>query len=577
MRSPGRRSESDEAVRDDAPDIRRPADPAAAVLRYGGNRAVTRLLTGSGEALEPGVRAEMQAKLGASFGDVRVHRGSSAEAAAASVDARAFTIGQDVVFGAGAYDPGSESGRQTLAHELTHVTQQRGGPAGGRLQPEGLAVGDPGDRFEREAEAAAAGVGGPASPTGGPMIQRQPLTTNQKAPTTADDTAPATPFELGEFQNIGNYESAASVVRYWGAVLQTEADQNTKDGLAVPTDVAEIVNAAHENERVWAGGGSEPFDKGNEKVLRGWFDKYAKAINSVRSEQAAEAARRVRAAVDEMKQVQAAMEAAEPALRERQRSAFRAGSESELLKTADAIATILDTALTTKSTIEEAMAFSDSLRFLGGTGPGKIIDLSGKVSGVLEIAEKVNKWYAAFQLARTALDLMSPDKTSSAGAMKGVGAMATVMSAGGTLLGASAGFTLYSNLYIGPMVSACLDQLKRIEDTLSRTTNRAWIQMGELDYVNWSIEPGNREMFDYMLQVMRASSAADLPIPRGKANDYLVDNEDDFDAGVGGKDGMPMTGHLWWRDTDDDSIRRWLFGHRKDMWAMLYGDCPVPQ
>jgi hypothetical protein len=271
------------------------------------------------------------------------------------------------------------------------------------------------------------------------------------------------------------------------------------------------------------------------------------------------------------------MEAAEPALRERQRSAFRAGDESALLQVADTLATILDTALTTKSTIQEALAFSDSLRFLGGTGPGKIIDVSGKVSGVLEIAEKVNKWYAAFQLARMALDLMTPGKTSSAGGMKGVSAMATVMSAGGTLLGASAGFTLYSNLYIGPMVSACLDQLKRIEDTLSRTTNRAWIEMGKFDYVNWSIEPGGREMFDYLLQVMRASSGADLPIPRGKANDYLVDNEDDFDAGIGGKDGMPMTGHWFWRDTDDDSIRQWLFRHRKDMWAMLYGDCPVPR
>ncbi len=572
MRSRDRRSESDEAVRDSGPVIRRLADPATAVQRYAGNRAVTQLLTGRGEALDATVRAQMQAQLGASFGDVRVHRGPAAEAAAASVDARAFTVGRDVVFGTGAYDPASERGRQTLAHELTHVTQQRGSRADGTPQPESLAVSDPGDRFERAAEMAAAGVGGPVSRTGGPVIQRQP-----KAPAATDDTAPAAPFELGGFQNIGSYESAAMVIRYWAAALQSEADQNVKDGLAVPTDVAEIVDAAREDERIWSGGGAEPFDKGNEKVLRAWFEKYARAINSMRSEQAAEAARRVRTAVDAMKKAQAAMEAAEPALRERQRSAFRAGSESELLKTADAIATILDTALTTKSTIEEALAFSDSLRFLGGTGPGKVIDVSGKVSGVLEIAEKVNQWYAAFQLARTALDLMTPGKTSSAGAMKGVTAMSTVMSAGGTLLGASAGFTLYSNLYIGPMVSACLDQLKRIEDTLSRTTNRTWIQMGNFDYVNWSIEPGGREMFDYMLQVMRASSAADLPIPRGKADDYLVDNEDDFEAGIGGRDGMPMTGHLWWRGTDDGSIRQWLFRHRTDMWAMLYGDCPVPR
>ncbi|MFD0744436.1 hypothetical protein ACFQ1L_23430 [Phytohabitans flavus] len=411
------------------------------------------------------------------------------------------------------------------------------------------------------------------------MIQREPLggPVVQRAPTATDESAPATPFALGEFTGIATYENAALVSRYWAAVLKDDADQNVKDGLAVPTDVAQIVNAAHDNDRMWGGGGAEPLDKGNEKVLRDWYDTYVRAINSVRSEQAAETARRVQAAVDEVKKALAALEAAEPALRERQRSAFRAGDESALLEVADALATILDNSLTTKSTIEEALAFSDSLRFLGGTGPGKIVDVSGKVGGVLAIAEKLNKWYAGFQLARVALDLMATGKTSSADAMKGIAGMATIMSAGGTLLGASAGFTLYSNLYIGPMVSACLAQIKRLEDTLSRTTNRSWIQMGKFDYVNWLLEPGGREMFVYMLDLMRASSSSEVSIPRGKVNAYFVDNEDDFDAGIGDKPGMPMTGHLWWRDTDDDRIRQWLFRNRKDMWAMLYGDCPVPR
>ena len=38
-----------------------------------------------------------------------------------------------------------------------------------------------------------------------------------------------------------------------------------------------------------------------------------------------------------------------------------------------------------------------------------------------------------------------------------------------------------------------------------------------------------------------------------------------------------MTGHSFWRDTDDGSIRQWLFRNRKDMRAMLYGDCPAPR
>jgi hypothetical protein len=559
MRNRERGNEVGEIAREAAPVVPRPAGPEAA-----GNRAITQLLTNQGESLDPAVRADMQAQLGGSFAGVRVHRGPAAAEAAASIDARAFTIGRDVVFGAGAYDPDSNRGRQTLAHELTHVTQQRGATA----QPGDLTVSDPGDRSEREAEAVAAGVGGPATQTTGPIVHREPL---------ADPTAPTAPFDLGEFRNIATYENAAMAIRYWAAVLKDDADQNAKDGLAVPGDAAAIVSAAQENDRLWGGGGAEPFDRGNEKVLKDWHDRYVRAINSVRSEQAAVAAARVRAAVDEIRKAQAALVAAEPALRERQRAAFRAGDESALLKVADAIATVVDTALVTKTTIDEALAFADSLRFLGGTGPGQVLDVSGKVGGVLEIAEKVNKWYAGFQLARLALDLMTPGKTGSADSMKAVGGMATIVSAGGTLLGASAGFTLYSNLYIGPMVSACLDQLKRIEDTLSRTTNRSWIQLGQFDAVNWTIEPGGRAMFDYMLQLMGAASAAAVPVPRGKANDYLVDNEDDFEAGVGGKDGMPMSGHWFWRDTDDGSIRQWLFRHRTAMWAMLYGDCPVPR
>ena len=72
MRSQDRRSESDKVVREDAPAVRRLANPATAVQRYGGNRAIAQLLTGQGEALDPAVRADMQAQLGASVAGVRV-------------------------------------------------------------------------------------------------------------------------------------------------------------------------------------------------------------------------------------------------------------------------------------------------------------------------------------------------------------------------------------------------------------------------------------------------------------------------------------------------------------------------
>ncbi|MFB7594023.1 DUF4157 domain-containing protein [Streptomyces sp. NPDC056160] len=100
-----------------------------------------------GTPLEPVLRAEMEARLGADFSDVRMHTDQAARRSAAEVGARAYTSGSHVVVGEGGSD------RHTLAHELTHVVQQRSGPVAGTDHGDGLRVSDPSDRFEREAEA----------------------------------------------------------------------------------------------------------------------------------------------------------------------------------------------------------------------------------------------------------------------------------------------------------------------------------------------------------------------------------------------------------------------------------------
>ncbi|CAM5239431.1 eCIS core domain-containing protein [Streptomyces narbonensis] len=119
--------------------------------------AVHDVLRGPGRALDESTRTDMEARLGADFSDVRVHDDSAAKASAAEVGARAYTSGSHVVIGAGGADS------HTLAHELTHVIQQRRGPVAGTDNGSGLRVSDPSDRFEREAEANARRVmAGPA-------------------------------------------------------------------------------------------------------------------------------------------------------------------------------------------------------------------------------------------------------------------------------------------------------------------------------------------------------------------------------------------------------------------------------
>ena len=97
----------------------------------------------------------MGGALGDPLDDVRVHTDDHANALASSVSARAFTTGSDVYFAKGEHNPGSSDGQQLMAHELTHVVQQRGATTSGPLT-----VSQPGDALENEAEAAAGDVVG---------------------------------------------------------------------------------------------------------------------------------------------------------------------------------------------------------------------------------------------------------------------------------------------------------------------------------------------------------------------------------------------------------------------------------
>ncbi|CAN1208610.1 hypothetical protein TUMEXPCC7403_00215 [Tumidithrix helvetica PCC 7403] len=81
---------------------------------------------GSGQSLEPNLQAKMGEAMGADFSGVKVHTDSQSDRLNQSIQARAFTTGQDVFFRQGAYDPSSRGGQELIAHELTHVVQQNG-------------------------------------------------------------------------------------------------------------------------------------------------------------------------------------------------------------------------------------------------------------------------------------------------------------------------------------------------------------------------------------------------------------------------------------------------------------------
>jgi hypothetical protein len=115
---------------------------------------VHHVLRSPGQPLNPATRAFMEPRFGHDFGQVRVHVGGKAAESARAVNALAYTVGNNVVFGIGKYNPQSEHGNRLLAHELAHVVQQNGRTSG--VQPFGIAPDD--HPAEREAEAAADAV-----------------------------------------------------------------------------------------------------------------------------------------------------------------------------------------------------------------------------------------------------------------------------------------------------------------------------------------------------------------------------------------------------------------------------------
>jgi hypothetical protein len=123
---------------------------------------------GGGHALDRQVQAQMGDALGADFSNVRVHANAEADGLNRTLQARAFTLGQDIYFRQGEYAPGSSTGRELLAHELTHVVQQNAGAVQPKTQDDGpaagpgwqtkLSVSQPGDPYEQEADRVASAV-----------------------------------------------------------------------------------------------------------------------------------------------------------------------------------------------------------------------------------------------------------------------------------------------------------------------------------------------------------------------------------------------------------------------------------
>lgn len=122
-----------------------------------------------GETLPDDVRATYEKRFGNYFGDVRVHRDSQASESARTLNARAYTVGRNIVFGAGEYAPETTKGNKLLAHELVHVVQQNSGLKTSATVP---AIGNKGQVWTAEETGRSSVINTATRNT----IQRQPAT-----------------------------------------------------------------------------------------------------------------------------------------------------------------------------------------------------------------------------------------------------------------------------------------------------------------------------------------------------------------------------------------------------------------
>jgi hypothetical protein len=132
------------------------------------------VLRSMGQPLDAATCAYMQPRFGHDFSGVRVHTDSEAAASAKAVNARAYTVGKQIAFNAGAYRPDTSEGRHLLAHELTHTLQQSGNSG----QPsDRQAIDNAGDATEREA-VRVSGETTQGTQTGNPLMARGPVRTS---------------------------------------------------------------------------------------------------------------------------------------------------------------------------------------------------------------------------------------------------------------------------------------------------------------------------------------------------------------------------------------------------------------
>jgi hypothetical protein len=224
-------------------------------MSAGASAYVQRASESAGSALPADLSSRLGGALGTDVSSVRVHTGGESAQAAASLSANAYTVGQDVHFGAGMYQPGTPGGDRLIAHEVAHTVQQRGATASVQ---EDMQVSTPGDAHEQEAETFAQsfveGGGAPVTPVSQGVVSRSVIQRDPRPQATPDAPATADPASVDKSlaqQKLLDYRDTAGafitgnhhwLTQNWTHYL-SRTSQNPMLGWADGTAASVVSNA----------------------------------------------------------------------------------------------------------------------------------------------------------------------------------------------------------------------------------------------------------------------------------------------------------------------------------------------
>jgi hypothetical protein len=389
--------------------------------------------------------------------------------------------------------------------------------------------------------------------------------------------APATSAWQLDGEWVSTYADLARWYRTRLARLQSESSRMAGEGVFVPLPVGALVAASGPEVARLQGLGTGALEDDALGRASDWLFKYEDAFTGLDMAYARAAAANLERSATGLEGAQRELTETAADLRDQLRRAMIAGDENAILATADLIQDIVDTALVFKDDALQLRRTStamliEELKWLGrGTPPS-----ARWLPRVLNIVDQVNKAYDVLAGARAAYSVaMGEGISQPEQARQAIDAMAPIVSATATLLGASASFTVYVNVYIGPMASLAVKLIAKLENMVQEQ-NLRYMQEGEWDLVTWWVEPtSSKAMFDYLRQVMRAPDSGAIPTPPDAVAEVFLKRRGALAAGAGQE--VPTKGAWFWRRLDDEQVKRWLFSHRREVWSMFFGSAQPPR